>query len=65
MNDTYRLIPFRNGSQPLAKQTLATVSKRLDDQRERAWRLFEYGECGWETFCKRRDEITEQKSQLI
>ncbi len=36
----------------------------LDDQLDRARRLFEYGEYDWETFCKRRDELNEQKRQL-
>ncbi|HEY8953081.1 MAG TPA: hypothetical protein VIP78_11025 [Candidatus Dormibacteraeota bacterium] len=43
---------------------MATPSRRLDEQLERARRLFEYGEYDWETFCARRDEITEQKRQL-
>ena len=37
------------------KQTLATVSRRLDEQLERARRVFKYGEYDWETFCARRD----------
>ncbi len=46
-------------------KTPAAASKRLDEQLERAKRLFEYGEYDWETFCSRRDEINEQKRQLI
>ncbi len=45
-------------------KTTAAASKRLDEQLERAKRLFEYGEYDWETFCARRDEITDQKRQL-
>ena len=45
-------------------KTLATAARRLDEQLERARRLFEYGEYDWETFCARRDEITEQKRKL-
>ena len=37
---------------------------RLDEQLERAKRLFEYGEYDWETFCARRDEIQQQLSHL-
>ncbi|HSR92118.1 MAG TPA: hypothetical protein VLK88_12495 [Gemmatimonadales bacterium] len=46
------------------RQTAATAARRLDEQLERATRLFEYGEYDWATFCARRDEITEQKRRL-
>ena len=50
---------------PLApRKTLATASQRLDVPLQRARRLFECGEHDWETFCARRDEITEQKRKL-
>jgi hypothetical protein len=53
---------------PAAPQahTRASVAaiKRLDDQLARARRLFEYGEYDWDTFCARREEISEQKRQL-
>jgi hypothetical protein len=42
----------------------AIATKRLDEQLERAKRLFEYGEYDWETFCARRGEIQQQLSQL-
>jgi len=42
----------------------ATAINRLDDQLDRARRLFEYGEYDWDTFCARRDEITDQKRQI-
>ena len=45
-------------------KTVATATKRLDEQLDRARRLFEYGEYDWETFCARRDEIKEQKRRL-
>jgi recombinase-like zinc beta ribbon protein len=49
---------LRNAERPSApRKTLATASRRLDEQLERARRLFEYGEYDWETFCARRDEI--------
>ncbi len=46
------------------RKTSATAIRRLDDQLDRARRLFEYGEYDWDTFCARRDEINEQKRQL-
>lgn len=52
------------GPTPAPRRTQATAAKRLDDQLERAKRLFEYGEYDWETFCARRDEISQQKRQL-
>ncbi len=46
------------------RRTPTTAIKRLDEQLARAKRLFEYGEYDWETFCARRDEISQQKRQL-
>jgi len=56
---------LRSAGQPTAsRKTTAAAIKRLDDQLDRARRLFEYGEYHWETFCKRRDELNEQKRLL-
>ena len=52
------------GPTPAPRRTRATAAKRLDEQLERAKRLFEYGEYDWDTFCARRDEISQQKRQL-
>ena len=46
------------------RKASVTAIKRLDDQLARARRLFEYGEYDWDTFCARREEISEQKRQL-
>ena len=46
------------------RKASATAIKRLDDQLDRARRLFEYGEYEWDTFSTRRDEITNQKRQI-
>ena len=43
---------------------MPAVMKRLEDQLDRARRLYEYGEYDWETFCKRRDELDERKRQI-
>src|SRR6266568_1508350 len=45
-------------------RSAANATKRLDEQLDRARRLFEFGEYDWETFCARRDEINTQKRQL-
>jgi site-specific DNA recombinase len=52
------------GRVAVPRKTAATAARRLDEQLERAKRLFEYGEYDWATFCARRDEITEQKRQI-
>ena len=56
---------LRNAGRTSApRKTAATTTRRLDEQLERAKRLFEYGEYDWETFCARRDEIQQQLGQL-
>jgi hypothetical protein len=40
------------------------VIKRLAEELERARRLYEFGEHGWDTFSARRDEIQDQHRQL-
>src|SRR5207245_7500305 len=56
---------LRNANRTSTPRTAsATALKRLDDQLDRARRLFEYGEYDWDTFCARRDEITDQKRQI-
>ena len=56
---------LRTASRPSApRKTSATAIKSLDDQLDRARRLFEYGEYDWDTFCARRDEITTHKRRL-
>ena len=47
-----------------SRRTAAAAIQRLDHQLDRARRLYEYGEYDWETFCKRRDELNEQKAQF-
>lgn len=56
---------LRNANRTAAPRMASpTVIKRLDDQLDRARRLFEYGEYNWDTFCARRDELTHQKRQI-
>ncbi len=45
-------------------RSAANATRRLDEQLDRARRLFEFGEYDWETFCARRNEINKQKRQL-
>ena len=52
------------GRPTVSRKSSAAAIRRLDDQLDRARRLFEYGEYDWETFCKRRDELNEQKRRL-
>ena len=75
-NELSRLVPsgqmhaalrnrLRGAGRPIGSQRSAAAAiRRLDDQLDRVRRLFEYGEYDWETFCKRRDELNEQKRQL-
>lgn len=47
-----------------SRKSMAAAIQRLDSQRDRARRLYEYGEYDWETFCKRSEELDSQKRQL-
>jgi hypothetical protein len=63
--DQFRPHRLRNAGRPSApRKNPANATKRLDEQLERAKRLFEYGEYDWATFCARRDEIQQHLSQL-
>ncbi len=56
---------LRAAGRPTASRTsTAAAVQRLAAQLDRTRRLFEYGEYDWETFCKRRDELNEQRHQL-
>ena len=56
---------LRGGSRTSTpREASVTAIKRLHDQLARARRLFEYGEYDWDTFCARREEISEQERQL-
>jgi hypothetical protein len=45
-------------------RSAANATKRLDEQLDRARRLFEFGEYDWETFSARRAEINTLTRQL-
>ncbi len=64
MHSTLRSRLRNAGLTSAPRKTAATATSRLDEQLQRAKRLFEYGEYDWETFCARRDEIQQQLSQL-
>ena len=56
---------LRGAGRPASSyRSAANAKKRLDEQLDRARRLFEFGEYDWKTFCARRDEINTQKRQL-
>jgi DNA invertase Pin-like site-specific DNA recombinase len=52
------------GRATASRTSTAAAVQRLAAQFDRARRLFEYGEYDWETFCKRRDELNEQRRHL-
>jgi site-specific DNA recombinase len=49
-------------SDPL--KTVEAAIRRLDDQRDRARRLFEFGEYTWDEFMAKRDAINAEKKRL-
>ena len=56
---------LRSAGRPNAsRKSTAAAIQRIESQLDRARRLFEYGEYDWDTFCKRRRELSEQKRQL-
>ena len=65
VNEAYRAILREAvGKAPDPRQTAEAAIRRLDDQLERAKRLYEYGEDTWETFEAKRDEIRAEQEHI-